>query len=78
MFAERDGFTYPLPSDPDKPVAKAWGAFGEKTMYGKPVTCIVRPTFVVDETGAVTVARCTVEATGHVTRLTRLLGVSGK
>lgn len=76
-FAERDGLTYPLLSDPDKSVAEAWGAFGEKTMYGKPVTGIIRSTFVVDETGAVEVARYNVKATGHVAMLARLLGVSG-
>ena len=36
-FRERDGLTFPLLSDPDKQVLEAYGAYGEKKMYGKTV-----------------------------------------
>src|SRR5919106_1369303 len=55
-FRERDGVTFPLLSDPDKEVLTAYGAFGEKTMYGKKVTGVIRSTFVVDPEGKIAVA----------------------
>ena len=37
-FVEQEALTYPLLSDPDKTVMDAYGAFGEKSLYGKKVT----------------------------------------
>ena len=74
-FRERDAVSFPLLSDPDKAVLQAYGAFGEKTMYGKTVTGVIRPTFVVDERGTIELARYNVKATGHVAKLRRDLGV---
>ena len=74
-FRERDGLTFPLLSDPDRATLEAYGAFGEKTMYGKKVTGVIRSTFVVDEAGKVEVAQYNVKATGHVAKLRRDLGV---
>ena len=70
-FAQRRGITFPLLSDPDKKVLTAYGAFGEKSMYGKTVTGVIRSTFVVDEKGVVEVAQYNVKATGHVAKLRR-------
>ncbi len=74
-FRERDGLTFPLLSDPDREVLQAYGAFGEKTMYGKTVTGVIRSTFVLDEKGHVELAQYNVRATGHVAKLRRDLGV---
>ena len=74
-FRERDGLTFPLLSDPDKTTLEAYGAFGERTMYGKKVTGVIRSTFVVDERGKVEVAQYNVKATGHVAKLRRDLGL---
>lgn len=74
-FRDRDGVTFPLLSDPDRSVLTAYGAFGEKTMYGKTVTGVIRSTFVVDEAGKVEVAQYNVKATGHVAKLRRDLGL---
>ena len=74
-FRERDGLTFPLLSDPDRSTLQAYGAFGEKTMYGKKVTGVIRSTFVVDEDGAIEIAQYNVKATGHVAKLRRELGV---
>ena len=74
-FRERDAVSFPLLSDPDKAVLQAYGAFGEKTMYGKTVTGVIRSTFVVDERGTIELARYNVKATGHVAKLRRDLGV---
>lgn len=68
-FRERDGLTITLLSDPDKDVLEKYGAFGEKTMYGKKVTGVIRSTFVIDEKGKVAYAAYNVKATGHVAKL---------
>lgn len=74
-FRDKEGLTFPLLSDPDREVLTAWGAFGEKTMYGKIVQGVIRSTFVVDEKGKIAVAQYNVRATGHVAKLRRDLSV---
>jgi peroxiredoxin Q/BCP len=74
-FRERDGLTFPLVSDTDKSVLKAYGAFGEKQLYGKTVTGVIRSTFVIDSDGKIEVAQYNVKATGHVAKLRRDLGL---
>ncbi|HWV27739.1 MAG TPA: thioredoxin-dependent thiol peroxidase [Aeromicrobium sp.] len=73
-FRERDGLTITLLSDPDKEVLTAWGAFGEKKLYGKVVQGVIRSTFVVED-GTITYAAYNVKATGHVAKLRRDLGL---
>ncbi|MGB3771704.1 MAG: thioredoxin-dependent thiol peroxidase [Rhodococcus sp. (in: high G+C Gram-positive bacteria)] len=70
-FRDQEGLTFPLLSDPEKSTLEAWGAFGEKSMYGKTVTGVIRSTFVVGEDGAIEVAQYNVKATGHVAKLIR-------
>lgn len=67
--------TFPLLSDPEREVLAAWGAFGEKMMYGKTVTGVIRSTFVVSPEGRISLAQYNVRATGHVAKLRRDLGV---
>lgn len=74
-FRERDALTITLLSDPDKAVLSAWGAFGEKKLYGKVVEGVIRSTIVVDEDGNVEHAAYNVKATGHVAKLRRDLGL---
>jgi peroxiredoxin Q/BCP len=74
-FRDRDGLTITLLSDADKAVMTAWGAFGEKKLYGKVVQGVIRSTFVVDEDGRVEVAQYNVKATGHVAKLRKDLGL---
>ena len=74
-FRDKEGLTFPLLSDVDKQVLTAWGAFGEKTMYGKTVTGVIRSTFVVGADGRIEVAQYNVRATGHVAKLRRDLEV---
>ncbi|MBK8077346.1 MAG: thioredoxin-dependent thiol peroxidase [Kineosporiaceae bacterium] len=74
-FVERDQLTFPLLSDPDKEVMQAWGAWGEKTLYGKKVTGVIRSTIVIDPDGVVQLAKYNVKATGHVASLRKALGV---
>jgi peroxiredoxin Q/BCP len=74
-FRERDSLTITLASDEDKAVMTAYGAFGEKKLYGKVVEGVIRSTIVVDEKGQVEVAQYNVKATGHVAKLRRDLGL---
>jgi peroxiredoxin Q/BCP len=70
-FVERDALTFPLLSDPGHEVLEAWGAWGEKTLYGKKLVGVIRSTVVVGPDGTVDVARYNVKATGHVASLLR-------
>ena len=74
-FQEEDGLTFPLLSDPELTVHQAYGAYGEKNSYGRIVTGVLRSTFVIDETGTLTLARYNVKATGHVKNLRKALGL---
>ncbi|MCD2115669.1 MULTISPECIES: thioredoxin-dependent thiol peroxidase [Rhodococcus] len=74
-FRDAEQLTFPLLSDPEKITLQAWGAFGEKKMYGKTVTGVIRSTFLVDEDGKIEVAQYNVRATGHVAKLRRDLSV---
>jgi peroxiredoxin Q/BCP len=74
-FRERDSVNFPLLSDPSKATLEAYGAWGEKSLYGKTVTGVLRSTFVVDEDGRVDKAQYNVKATGHVAKLRRDLGI---
>ena len=74
-FRDKEGLTFPLLSDADKDVLNTWGAFGEKQMYGKTVTGVIRSTFVIDPEGKIEVAQYNVRATGHVAKLRKDLSV---
>ena len=74
-FVEEESLTYPLLSDPDKEVLEAYGAFGEKKLYGKTVVGVIRSTIVVAPDGTVALAKYNVKATGHVASLRKALGV---
>lgn len=52
-FASKFGLTFPLVADPEKKILKAYGAYGEKLMYGKPVIGVLRSTFIIDEKGII-------------------------
>jgi peroxiredoxin Q/BCP len=75
QFRDRDHVTFPLLSDPSHATLEAYGAYGEKTMYGKTVTGVIRSTVVVGEDGRIEQAQYNVKATGHVAKLRRDLGV---
>lgn len=72
-FRDKEGLTFPLLSDPDRTVLTAYGAYGEKMMYGKKTTGVIRSTFVIGADGKVAQAYYGVRATGHVARLLKEL-----
>jgi len=52
-FADKYGLPFTLLSDPDRKVMEAYGAYGEKTMYGKKVTGVIRSTVWIGPDGRV-------------------------
>lgn len=74
-FVDNEGLTFPLLSDPDNAVQTAYGAYGEKSMYGKTYMGTIRSTFVVDADGKIAKAMYNVKATGHVAKLRGELGL---
>jgi len=70
-FRDAEELTFPLLSDPDRKVLTAWGAYGQKMMYGRAVQGVIRSSFVVDGKGKIEVAQYNVKATGHVAKLRR-------
>ena len=73
-FRDRDSLTFPLLSDPDHAVLGAYGAYGEKKLYGKTTVGVIRSTFVVGADGKIEQAMYGVKATGHVARLRAEIG----
>jgi peroxiredoxin Q/BCP len=65
-FKRRHGLSFPLLSDADKAVARAYGAWGEKLLYGRRVTGMIRSTFVIDGARVVRKVFPRVRVDGHV------------
>jgi peroxiredoxin Q/BCP len=74
-FRDEQGLNFPLLSDPDLAVHRAYAAYGEKSLYGKTVTGVIRSTIVVGEDGLVELPLYNVKATGHVASLRKKLGL---
>lgn len=74
-FRDAEVLTFPLLSDVDRAVLSAYGAYGEKQMYGRTITGVIRSTFVIDPQGRIDNALYNVRATGHVAKLRKDLGV---
>ncbi|WP_228991592.1 thioredoxin-dependent thiol peroxidase [Streptomyces sp. DH8] len=74
-FRDAENLKVTLVGDPSKETLEAYGAFGEKKLYGKVVTGVIRSTVVVDEDGKVEHAFYNVKATGHVAKIIRDLGI---
>lgn len=68
-FAEQEQLSFPLLSDSESIVAKAYGSYGEKTINGRTFEGTLRSTFVVGDDGTVQHAEYQVNAEGHVARL---------
>ena len=74
-FKDKEGLNFELLSDPDNSVQQAYGAYGEKSMYGKTYMGTIRSTFVVDEAGKISDAFYNVKAKGHIEFLRGKLGI---
>lgn len=65
-FAEKCGLAFPLLSDPDAKVIKAYGAWGEKVLYGKKSEGILRSTVLIAPDGKIARVFPKVKVAGHV------------
>lgn len=74
-FREKEGLNFTLLADPDRAVLAAYGAYGEKTLYGKKTVGVIRSTFVIGPDGRIEHAYYSVKATGHVARLRKDLAI---
>lgn len=72
-FRDAEGLNFPLLGDPDKNVLTAWGAFGEKKMYGKTVQGVIRSTFLVDEKGNIAAAQYNVKAANTASAIEKII-----
>src|SRR3954447_24885443 len=70
-FRETHDLPFTLLSDPDHRILETYGAWGEKKLYGKTVTGVIRSTVVIDAHGRIEHAFYNVKATGHVAKLLR-------
>lgn len=68
-FRTKYGLDFDLLTDADTSVMKAYGAYGEKQLYGKTVTGVIRSTFVIGPDGRIEHAFYGVRAKGHAARV---------
>lgn len=74
-FADAEQLSFPLLSDEDATVAKAWGAWGQKTVNGRTFDGLIRSTVVLDADGVVSAVEYNVDPNGHVARLRKELAL---
>ncbi|HUY30621.1 MAG TPA: thioredoxin-dependent thiol peroxidase [Acidimicrobiales bacterium] len=68
-FRERYGLEVRLLSDTDHAVMERYGAWGEKTLYGRTSVGVIRSTFLVGPDGRIEQAWYNVRADGHATKV---------
>ncbi|MBF0458295.1 MAG: peroxiredoxin [Nitrospirae bacterium] len=77
-FRDKHALNFPLLSDPVHKVMEAYGAWGQKTSYGKTTTGAIRSTYIIAGDGTVIKRYKAVKATGHVQKIMDYLrGISG-
>ena len=72
-FKSKHNLPFTLLADPDHEVAEAYGAWGEKKMYGRKSMGIIRSTFVIDPDGKVVKAMPGVKPEGHAAKVLEAL-----
>lgn len=68
-FSTKYELPFPLIADPEKKILSAYGAYGEKVMYGKTVTGVLRTTFIIDEKGIIVKIIKKVDTKDHATQI---------
>lgn len=72
-FRTRQNLPFYLLSDPAHIAAEAYGAWGEKKMYGKTYMGIIRSTFIIDENGSIKKVFPKVSPEGHGSEVLKVL-----
>ncbi|UCZ57283.1 thioredoxin-dependent thiol peroxidase [Desulfurispirillum indicum] len=73
-FREKQSLPFPLLADTEHRLAEAFGAWGEKSMYGRTYMGIFRMTFILDEQGTIEHVFPKVKPKEHAAELLRALG----
>lgn len=71
-FAEKYSLPFPLIADPDKKILMAYGTWGEKKMYGRTFTGVLRTTFIIDEKGIIEQIVTKVDTAAHTEQILKL------
>jgi peroxiredoxin Q/BCP len=74
-FAEKFGLRFNLIADENKTMLEAYGAWGEKKMYGKSYMGVLRTTYVIDEAGIITEVFEKVDTKGHTSQIIKALNI---
>lgn len=74
-FKDKEKLNFDLLSDPDSKIQQKYGAYGEKSMYGKTYMGTIRSTFVVDKNGKLEHLFYNVKAKGHIEFLRKEMGI---
>ena len=72
-FKARHDLPFALVSDPDHAITESYGAWREKSLYGKRYMGVVRSTFVIDEEGTIQAVFDNVRVRGHVANVLETL-----
>ncbi|MBN1159531.1 MAG: thioredoxin-dependent thiol peroxidase [Bacteroidales bacterium] len=75
-FKKKYQLPFSLIADPDKQIIKAYGAWGEKSMYGKKYEGVLRTTYVIDEEGIVLKKISKVDTKNHTAQILKELGIN--
>jgi thioredoxin-dependent peroxiredoxin len=73
-FRQKYGLRFPLLSDTDHAVMERYGAWGEKTLYGKKSVGVIRSTFLVGPDGKIRRSWYHVKADGHAEKVRAEIG----
>ena len=72
-FRNKYGLQFPLLTDSSRQTMEQFGAYGQKMMYGKPVTGVIRSTFLIGSDGKVEKSWYSVKADGHAKQVLEAL-----
>jgi peroxiredoxin Q/BCP len=76
-FTSKYKLRFPLLTDASRSVMEKYGAYGEKTLYGKKTVGVIRSTFLIDEKGTVARAWYSVKADGHAAKVLEAVSALG-
>lgn len=76
-FRDKFQLPFPLLADPEHTVARAYGAWGEKSMYGRKYMGILRSTFIIGGDGRITHVFPKVSPKGHAAEVLEALAGAG-
>lgn len=76
-WIDKEKLGYDLLSDPDHQVLEAWGAWGERSMYGKKYMGVIRSHWIIGEDGAVLDAQMKISPKKSIEKALKFLARSG-